>query len=97
MARVKVCPSPGCPRLQPCPVHARPPAASWSKGRDTTAHNRLKRRVLAVRPNRCERCGQLFGPGGKGSQLHHVRPGDRPENVVLLCADCHRAVDAHAR
>ncbi len=29
--------------------------------------------------------------------MHHDRKGDLPENVRLLCEDCHIAVDPRAR
>lgn len=99
----KVCPRPGCPHLvapgTPCPTHPPPDRnkQSWTTGRDLPSHQRLKRRVLKERPNRCERCKKPFGPKGKGSHLHHDRKGDLPENVRLLCEDCHIAVDPRAR
>lgn len=66
------------------------------------AHHKLRAVVVKARGPRCERCGwNALDTRGKGLQMHHVRPGDRPENVILLCGDkgnnCHAAVDTKAR
>lgn len=100
-SKLRVCPKPGCPQLvddrNPCPQHGRPLNAPWSKTRDTTAHNRLKRQVLRDRGNHCQRCGTSFGPAGKGSHMHHIRPGNTPAAVTLLCEPCHLELDPYAR
>lgn len=98
----KVCTTPGCPEIvtasEPCPKHGRPLNASWSPQRDRKSHWKLRMQVIKARGARCERCGK---PGedarGKGIAMHHHGPQDLPEHVTLLCNDCHRAVDSHAR
>lgn len=94
-----------CPELvtkaSPCPKHGRPVNAPWSTDRDKNAHERLRRLVIKQRGAKCERCDWQTTPDGKGLEMHHTRPGDRPENVVLLCGSdangCHKTVDRHAR
>lgn len=98
--RVSVCPEPSCPNLTPCEVHGRPANASWSPQRDRTSHHKLRAVVVKARGPRCERCGwEALDLRGKGLDLHHVKPGDRPENVTLLCGkqspnNCHAQVDS---
>lgn len=98
MKRITVCTTPGCPHLAPCPTHSRPANAPWSKDRDTSEHLRFRRQIIKQRGPACERCGwQAENRRGKGLQLHHVRPGNTPDAVILLCRPCHRTVDKHAR
>lgn len=54
---------------------------------------RLKREVIEQRGNRCERCTGA----GVSLELHHVHyrslGNERPQDVELLCADCHARAD----
>ena len=104
MARLwKVCSRRDCPELVPpgghCPKHPPPDRnqQTWSPTRDQASHKRLRRQIVKERPNKCERCGKPFGPNARGAALHHLRKGDRPENVILVCHSCHAAIDSRAR
>jgi hypothetical protein len=98
MKRVRVCTTPGCPELQPCQAHSRPANAPWSTGRNTAEHLKLRRYVIKTRGPACERCGQqALDHTGKGLHLHHVKPGNQPASVILLCHSCHKDLDTHAR
>jgi 5-methylcytosine-specific restriction endonuclease McrA len=62
-----------------------------------SAHWRELRRTVRVRRgNRCEACGATAAE--KPLELHHrhydTLGRERPEDVRLLCVDCHRAADA---
>lgn len=63
MARAsRVCPTPGCPNLQPCTTHAR--SGPRQRGYDTS-HDHLRRRWatrIATGQVRCWRCGDLIDP-----------------------------------
>lgn len=100
MTKWKPCPKAGCPVLvtasEPCPTHGRPPNATWSKGRDHAAHARLRRQVIQLRGRRCERCGTT-PLTARGLHMHHTKPRNTPDAVILLCEDCHRSIDANAR
>ncbi len=54
----------------------------------------LKRKVIEQRGNRCQRCGQE----GASLALHHLHyrslGTEQPEDVELLCRECHTAADA---
>lgn len=82
-----------------CPQHPPPDRTrqSWSADRDHASHKRLRRQVIKERPNRCQHCGKPFGPNGEGIVMHHLRKGDRPENVILVHEDCHTEIDNRAR
>lgn len=104
--RVTVCPHTGpngsCPNLvskdEPCPTHGRPKNASWSPDRDRKAHWKLRMAVIKARGAQCERCRKPAEDGrGKGLQMHHIRPGNTPADVILTCRDCHKEIDTHAR
>jgi len=90
--RVHVCSRPGCPNLEPCPVHARPRNAAWSKDRDHRAQGRFRKAVMRRSHGVCERCHQ-----SPAQVAHHVRPGYDPSAGLALCHDCHRAIDDKAR
>jgi HNH endonuclease len=53
----------------------------------------LKRKVIEQRGSRCERCEQVSA----SLHLHHVHyrslGGEQPEDVELLCAECHTRAD----
>jgi 5-methylcytosine-specific restriction endonuclease McrA len=53
----------------------------------------LKRKVIEQRGNRCERCGRESA----SLELHHVHyrslGSEQPEDVELLCRECHTAAD----
>jgi 5-methylcytosine-specific restriction endonuclease McrA len=55
----------------------------------------LKREVIEQRGNRCERCEKESAP----LALHHLHydsfGNEQPEDVALLCAECHK--EAHPR
>ena len=58
---------------------------------------KLKVLLLARRGNKCESCG--IGGDEKFLELHHIKPisirpdlAKSPENVMLLCPDCHKAI-----
>jgi hypothetical protein len=88
-----------CPNLQPCETHNRPTNGyqPWGSTHDAKQHMALRRRVIAVRGPRCQRCDYHAPPDGKGLHMHHIRPGYSPDAVVLLCAACHRELDRNAR
>ena len=78
----------------------------WRK--DGYGHEyRLRRQAVITKAcGRCQRCGRTVAvptPDGwrmKGGEVHHVRPlaeGGRDGGLVLLCASCHRIVDAELR
>jgi hypothetical protein len=90
MKRTHVCSVPGCPYLAPCPDHSRPANARWSD-RDPGAQARFRQALIARAFGHCERCG------GPGTVAHHVKPGYTAECGLLLCDDCHQAVDSKAR
>lgn len=87
----KVCSTPGCAELvdrqHPCAEHGRPLNARWSKDRDGAEHDRFARAAKRAQPW-CSRCGS-----SEKLDAHH---GPNGESVVL-CNDCHCAVDPHAR
>jgi 5-methylcytosine-specific restriction endonuclease McrA len=86
----------GCPNLQPCPVHARPANARWSRDRDPAAQARFRRAVLKRDQFTCTRCGH-HDRTGRTLVAHHVRPGYATADGRTLCDSCHRAVDSNAR
>jgi 5-methylcytosine-specific restriction endonuclease McrA len=92
MKRVKVCSTPGCPNLAPCPRHSRPTNAPWSKGRDRQAQHAFRQAVLQRDGHRCTRCGTTLD-----LVAHHVKPGYHPSAGITLCRACHQAIDTHAR
>lgn len=63
MPAAHVCPTPGCPQLQPCPTHKRP--SSHARGYDR-AHRRIRAhwalRINAGAHVDCWRCGQPIAP-----------------------------------
>lgn len=93
---VRVCPQPGCPELQPCPTHARPKNASWSRDRDRGQQNGFRQRVLARDNWTCTRCA-FHSPTGKDLIAHHVKPGYSTHCGQTLCTTCHREIDTNAR
>ena len=57
----------------------------------------VRRKVFARDGYRCASCGELRH-GAKRMHLHHVKPWAThpelrldPDNLIVLCADCHRA------
>jgi len=92
MQRVHVCSTPGCPNLAPCPTHARPRNARWSRDRDGAGQRWFRKALIARSGGICERCRVRAG-----RVAHHDRPGYEPECGRWLCDDCHTAVDNHAR
>jgi 5-methylcytosine-specific restriction endonuclease McrA len=57
----------------------------------------LKRKIIEQRGNRCERCGQE----GASLALHHLHyrslGSEQPEDVELLCPECHKGADEARR
>lgn len=53
----------------------------------------LKRKVIEQRGNRCEHCGHVSA----SLELHHVHyrsfGSEQPEDVKLLCPECHKEAD----
>jgi len=61
------------------------------------AYRQLSREVLARDGWRCQDCGTA-----KNLQVHHLRSrgrlgDDAEENLITLCAGCHRARHVHRR
>ena len=87
----------GCTNLvnakEPCPKHSRPKNAPWSKDRDHAAHLALRRQLIKHHGPICQRCGWNAPKTGQGLEMHHWSA----ERVSLLCSDCHKEVDNHAR
>lgn len=100
-AKYRVCSHPSCATLvsreNPCPQHGRPLTASWSKDRDHRAHARNRRQVMASpRGNQCERCGAK--PNAPYPLVaHHVKPGNTPDCVMVVCEKCHAQIDTWGR
>lgn len=92
MTRYHVCSTPGCPNLEPCPVHARPRNARWSHGRSGKLQHRFHKAIRRRCGGVCERCH-----AAPMTVAHHVRDGWTPDCGLGLCDDCHLAVDNHAR
>lgn len=92
MTRVHVCSTPGCPNLEPCPLHSRPRNARWSRDRDGKEHHRFRARVMRRAGGVCERCHIA-----RAVVAHHVRPGYDVEDGLALCDECHRELDVNAR
>jgi predicted RNA-binding Zn-ribbon protein involved in translation (DUF1610 family) len=86
----RVCIEPGCPNLQPCPIHQRS-RSSYSPNRDNSAHVRWARQIKKRDRYTCQRCG-AHGPGVK-LDAHHTTP----TTGITLCNSCHTIVDNHAR
>lgn len=71
--------------------------------------HRLKRRILVERARyRCETCesrvtaSKVSRVGARRCELHHIQPLSRggfhtPENVLLLCRDCHLEIHREDR
>jgi 5-methylcytosine-specific restriction protein A len=79
-----VCPTPGCPNLEPCPAH---PYTTWRDDRNGWAWQRLRRRILDRDHHRC-RCG------ARATRVHHVIARNEggtndPGNLRSLCDACH--------
>lgn len=57
----------------------------------------LKHKIIEQRGNRCERCGQE----NASLELHHVHyhslGNEKPEDVELLCSECHSKADETRR
>ena len=87
MSRIHVCPEPGCAHLEPCPQHARPRNARWSKDRDGAEHMRFARAAKKAQPW-CTHCGAT-----QKLDAHHGPHGE----PIVLCSACHAAADPHAR
>lgn len=61
------------------------------------AWNKLKAEVIELRGQRCQRCRQ-DKPGLALHHLHYRTLGhETPDEVELLCADCHEIADAQRR
>lgn len=84
-----VCPTPGCPNLQPCAWHRRDPNAHRSPWRNRWQQEQFRRAVLDRAGHACQRCGT-----SRRLEAHHTQPGnDDPRTGVALCVSCHQAVD----
>lgn len=96
---IRVCPTPGCPLLTPCPEHATRGGSHWSPQRDRTAQHRFRARVLARDGHRC----RVDGCGATEDLVaHHVigladGGDDDVRNGLTLCARHHRELDPRAR
>jgi 5-methylcytosine-specific restriction endonuclease McrA len=58
------------------------------------AYHRLHQKILKRDSWRCQGCGSL-----RGLEVHHIRSrsqsgDDSEDNLITLCADCHRAIHA---
>jgi len=93
MARIHVCTEPGCPQLEPCPVHgrdrrrgARVPGWKHRDG-DRAAHARWRRKAIREHPY-CAVCGAT-----DKLDVHHQADG----TPLVLCNVHHVQLDPHAR
>jgi 5-methylcytosine-specific restriction endonuclease McrA len=64
---------------------------------DPAAYRELREQVLARDGWRCQFCGSLAGV-----EVHHIEPrsrlgDDREDNLITLCAACHRKVHRTVR
>jgi 5-methylcytosine-specific restriction endonuclease McrA len=64
---------------------------------DRAAYAELHRQVLIRDAWRCQRCGRA-----ENLEVHHIRSrsklgDDTCENLITLCADCHRAAHVSQR
>jgi hypothetical protein len=90
MARVHVCSEPGCPQLEPCPVHGRrdQKRQGWHhRDGDRAAHMRWRRKAIKAQSS-CQMCGST-----DKLDVHHDEHG----NPVVLCNLHHVTIDPHAR
>ena len=76
----------------PCPTHARPRNARWSRERDGRRQAWFRKQVMFRSGGVCERCKTA-----PATVAHHVRPGYEAEFGLALCDDCHIALDEKAR
>lgn len=85
------CPVPGCPNLQPCPVHRKQPwsGRTWKDNPWSTPEmQRLRRQVLREEPF-CRYCGK------PSKAVDHIHPrawggGHERTNLQGLCTDCQK-------
>jgi len=91
MARIHVCTEPGCPQLEPCPIHGRDRKRrrnGWAhRDGDRAAHMRWRRAAIRAHPY-CAICGAT-----DKLDVHHL-PDGTPQ---VLCNWHHVAIDPHAR
>ncbi len=64
---------------------------------DSAAYDKLRNEILERDGWRCQVCGSLYE-----LEVHHMqrrsRQGDdSSENLITLCADCHRAIHAGSK
>ena len=53
----------------------------------------MKRRIIEVRGNKCEGCGESGGQLDLHHDTYERLGSEKPSDVRLLCRDCHRAED----
>lgn len=85
--RAAVCPTPGCPRLIPCPVHMKEPwAGSTRHDRLPGNWKRVRRAVLERDGHQCQLCGE------PANEVDHIRNNDdhSPANLWALCERHHK-------
>lgn len=91
MTRVHVCSEPGCPQLEPCPIHGRDRrrrTSGW-KHRDGDRAKHAREVYAAKRRHRsCQICGST-----EKLDAHHQADG----SLIVLCNEHHRQFDRHAR
>ncbi len=71
----------------------------WSKGqklkdwKDYTRFNSVKRNLINLRGNKCERCGlTMWFDVPIKIEAHHIdgdRTNNSEDNIILLCCNCH--------
>ena len=66
--------------------------------RTDRAYQRLRRRLIAERGHRCERCGKTTGR----LEVHHLKRladggTDAPANLQVLCRGCHIRIHRRRR
>lgn len=83
----RICSHPGCPNLQPCPVHQRKPwAGSTRRQQLPRGWGRLRRLVLRRDPV-CRICGVA-----PSTEVDHIRRGNDHslDNLRGVCGPCHK-------
>ena len=92
----KVCSSPSCPNLQPCPDHERKPWASSTRRAELPPgwSSRIVPRILARDPICTD--GRSCGGLALSREVHHVgsKFDHSDANLAGVCRACHRAATA---
>lgn len=94
----RVCPTPRCPNLQPCPVHETATQHGWRTAHGTNEHRlrgrklqRARQALFAEEPlcRPCRKAGRLVVATIRDHIIPIAEGGtDEPENTQPLCQGC---------